>query len=306
MDNTESLHNEAKNLDTLEVAELLSLMGNETAQVRLAVKSSAASIGNAINDAVMSIKSGGTVLYAGAGTSGRLGVLDASEILPTFGHECFKAVIAGGPDALITSIEGAEDDPEAGAKEALALGPADMALGISASGHTPYVMGFLQQARNRGARTWLMTCNDIELEENHSKRRFSATFNDPDIPNFIQGVIYLPTGPEMLAGSTRLKAGTATKIALNMISTATMIQLGGTYDGLMVDVVPSNIKLVQRAEGIITHITGCSVEEASEALKDAGMRPKVASLMLMKKISMDEAESKLNKCGGQLRKALEE
>ena len=193
--------------------------------------------------------------------------------------------MAGGSEAITVSVEGAEDDARAGEKEAGALNPGDMAVGITASGSTPFVMGFLKQARKTGAKCWLI-CSDAPGTEQ------------------LDGVIQLKTGAELLAGSTRMKAGSAQKMCLTMFSTATMIRLGGSYDGLMVDVVPTNSKLVTRAENIIMEITGATRKESASALNAAGMRPKVAALMLMKELTKEEAESELKSTGGSLREAL--
>jgi N-acetylmuramic acid 6-phosphate etherase len=277
----------SKGIDALLVAEVLGLMHKEDAVAVEAVGARLADMEKAVTDAVRAIEGGGRVFYIGAGTSGRLGVLDAAEIPPTFGKESFTAIMAGGEMAITGAVEGAEDDEEAGRKAASEISGGDMALGISASGRTPFVISALKEAKSRGALCWLITCNEIE--------RYP----------FLDGMITLPTGPELVAGSTRLKAATATKLALNMLSTATMIKLGGVYDGLMVDVVPSNRKLIARAEGIIMHISGCSKEEASNYLNESGMRPKVASLMKFRNLSREDAERLLEESGGSLRKAME-
>ncbi len=224
--------------------------------------------------------------YSGAGSSGRLCVLDASEVPPTFGCNAFEAVMAGGDEAIKCSVEGAEDDRGAGGLAAEGLTSKDMAVGISASGSTPFVLGFLETAKNQGARCWMV----------------SSVGTDED---FLDGTIVLDTGPELIAGSTRMKAGTAQKMALNMLSTATMVRLGGTYDGLMVDVTPTNTKLKKRAEGIIMEISGCSKQEAAKALETAGMNPKLAALMLKGGMDRDKAKKLLEESGGSLRGALE-
>ena len=275
----------ARGLDALETVQILDLISLEDAAALKAVGEALPRIEQAVEDAVKVIRSGGRIFYAGAGTSGRLGVLDASEIPPTFGSTAFRAVMAGGSEAITVSVEGAEDDARAGEKEAGALNPGDMAVGITASGSTPFVMGFLRQARKIGAKCWLI-CSDAPGAEQ------------------LDGVIQLKTGAELLAGSTRMKAGSAQKMCLTMFSTATMIRLGGSYDGLMVDVVPTNSKLVTRAENIVMEITGATRKEAVSALNAAGMRPKVAALMLMKELTKEEAESELESTGGSLREAL--
>jgi N-acetylmuramic acid 6-phosphate etherase len=283
---TEDINPASGGIDAKGTREVLALMLDEEAKVTGAVRDQMPSIERAVEDAVASVRSGGRVFYAGAGTSGRLGVMDAAEVMPTFGRDCFRAVMAGGPRAVAASVEGAEDDEQAGRGEAGGLTSKDMAVGISASGSTPFVLGFLRGAGERGARRWLITCNKTV----------------GDVP--ADGTIELLTGPEILAGSTRLKAATATKLALNMLSTAAMIRLGGVYDGLMVDVVASNKKLMDRAVGIITRITGCSEQEAAECLRLSGMRPKTAALMKARDLSKKEADILLEKTGGSLRDAL--
>jgi N-acetylmuramic acid 6-phosphate etherase len=284
---TEEINPASRGIDAKDLKDILYLMFREETRSIKAVEEQIPSIERAVKEAVTSVNSGGRVFYAGAGTSGRLGVMDAAEVTPTFGRDCFKAVIAGGPGAVTAAVEGAEDDLQSGYREAAPLTGRDIAFGISASGTTPFVLGFLKGAKERGARCWLITCNKLE----------------GNVP--ADGTIELITGPEILAGSTRLKAATATKLVLNMLSTAVMMKTGGVYDGLMVDVVPSSKKLVRRAEGIIIHITGCNEEEASEYLRLSGMRPKVAALMKSRGLSRTEAERALEKTGGFLRKALE-
>lgn len=286
MSSTEKKNPLSRGIDALPTSEVLGLMLAEDASAVEAVRAALPSLEKAVEDAAACINRGGKVCYAGAGTSGRLGVLDASEVVPTFGSRAFGAVIAGGEKAVTGAVEGAEDNEEAGAEVAGDLTDRDMAVGISASGSTPFVLAFLKTAKRQGARCWLLTCNDVE--------------GGP----FLDGTVKLLTGPEVVAGSTRLKAGTATKIALNMLSTATMIKLGGVHDGLMVDVVPTNRKLIKRAEGIVSEIAGCTEDEAARYLKLSGMRPKVALVMLRRGVSKEEAEELLEKSGGSLRKAL--
>ncbi len=287
MPNTENQNRSSKGIDALSVTEVLNLMHREDANALDAVGSSLADIEQAVHDAVRTIRSGGRIFYMGAGTSGRLGVLDASEIQPTFGSDRFRAIIAGGERALTHAVEGAEDDEAAARKAVADVKAGDMAVGISASGRTPFVVEALRESKTSGALCWLITCNNIEK------------------PTFLDGMVVLNTGPELVAGSTRLKAATATKLVLNMLSTATMISLGGVYDGLMVDVVPSNKKLIARAEGIVMQITGCDREEASKLLKESGMKSKTAALMKIKGISRSEAERLLEEAGGSLRQALD-
>jgi N-acetylmuramic acid 6-phosphate etherase len=283
---TEKRNPASRGIDELPTLEILRILQGEDASVPGVVRKQLPLIAEAVEAACAAVRAGGKVFYAGAGTSGRLGVLDAAEIPPTFGLGCFRAVIAGGRRAVTKAVEGAEDDERAGRAAASRLTGRDMAMGISSSGTTPFVVSFLKAAKARGARCWLVTCNE--------------GLHYP----FLDGTVPLVTGPEIIAGSTRLKAATATKLALNMFSTATMIRLGRVHDGLMVDLVPSNRKLVKRAEGIIMEITGCSKEEAARYLKRSGMRPKVAAVMLRKGVSRRKAEEILEDAGGFLRKAL--
>src|SRR3990172_5640745 len=260
--NTEDLSPHSTLLDALPVDEIITLMNYENLRVMNSINSAKSSISSAINDAVTAIQSGGSLIYIGAGTSGRLGVLDASEIPPTFGvtPDTIKAIIAGVERAITSAVEGAEDDEDAGIKAVAGTTQKDMLLGITASGSTPFTISALREWKRRGAKCWLLTCNDI-------------TYDFPD------GIINLPVGPEIIGGSTRLKAGTTTKIVLNMISTAVMIRLGKVYKGYMVDVIPSNRKLRKRALRIIQEVTGCQSEEAETLLDKSGGNPKTAILM---------------------------
>lgn len=283
---TEKRNPASRGIQELDTREVLLRMHRQDRRALRAVEKAMGRIEDAVSDAVRAIEGSGRVVYAGAGTSGRLGVLDAAEIPPTFGLDSFRAVMAGGDEAVTRSVEGAEDDARAGRREGSRLRAKDMALGISASGRTPFVLAFLEAANKKGARCWLLTCGE------------------GGGPSFLDGVIALSTGPELVAGSTRLKAATATKLALNMLSTAAMIRLGRVHDGLMVDVAPSNSKLVARAEGIVAEIAGCDRETASEYLALSGMRPKVAAVMLKKGVSRKKAEVLLKEAGGFLGKVI--
>ncbi|QWR76376.1 N-acetylmuramic acid 6-phosphate etherase [Candidatus Magnetomonas plexicatena] len=284
---TESLHPESRGLDTRSVGEIFDLMSADNRAVLEAVEAARESICRAIEDAYITIRAGGTLLYAGAGTSGRLGVLDASEMYPTFSAPptMIQAVIAGGTDALTMPIEGAEDNVVAGSDAVKSITSLDMVLGITASGTAPYVLSALKEAKKQGAKIWLLTCNNY-------------------ICDFCPNSINVVTGPELIAGSTRLKAGTATKIVLNLISTAVMIKLGRVYDGYMVDVIPSNEKLKKRAIKIVSELTNCTTECASELIAASGGNPKTAILMELKKLTKGEAASALENSGGSLRAAL--
>lgn len=291
MSNTERRNPKSEGIDTQSTHEILSLMNEEDATVIDAVRKAIPDIARLVNETVKIIKNGGRVFYIGAGTSGRLGILDASEMPPTFGvpPDLFQTIIAGGDIAIRRCIEGAEDDVVAGRNAAIEIADRDIAIGIAASGKTPFVLSCLEEAKRKGARCWLITCNEIETP---------IVLNT--IPITLDGLIKIITGPEVIAGSTRLKAGTTTKLVLNMFSTATMIKLGKVYKGLMVDVTPSNKKLIDRAERIIMEITGCSREDASRYLKLSDNRPRVAVVMKAKGLSKEEAERMLKNSGDSL------
>src|SRR4030065_1819169 len=255
--NTEDISPHSRLLDAFPVDEIITLMNYENLRVMNTINAAKSSISSAINDAVTPIQTGVSIIYIGAGTSGRLGVLDASEIPPTFGvsPEVIKAIIAGGERAITSAVEGAEDDEDAGIKAVSGISEKDMLLGITASGSTLFTIAALREGKRRGAKCWLLICNDI-------------TYEFPD------GIINLPVGPEIIGGSTRLKAGTTTKIVLDMISTTAMIKLGKVYKGYMVDVIPSNRKLRKRALRIIGEITGCENSEAETLLDTSGGKAK--------------------------------
>jgi N-acetylmuramic acid 6-phosphate etherase len=249
-------------------------------------------IANAVDAIAARLQDGGRLFYVGAGTSGRLGVLDASECSPTFhtSPELVQGIIAGGDRALRTSVERAEDDPEQGMEDLRERGfcPRDALVGIAASGRTPYVLGAISYGRGMGALTVGLSCvagSEVSL---------AAGLAITPVP-----------GPEILTGSTRLRAGTATKLVLNMISTGVMVRLGYVYGNLMVNVQPTNEKLTDRARRIIGAATGVSYDEASRLLSDAGS---VGTAIVMQKcrVTRDEAERKLAEAGGRLRVALGE
>lgn len=285
---TEQINPLSIDIDALSIEEILHIMNDENLRIIEAIHASRDSISGAVHNAVEAIRAGRGLIYIGAGTSGRIGVLDASEIPPTFGvaPDVVRAVIAGGETALTAAAEGVEDDEEAGVRAASGTRQGDMLLGITASGATPFTLSALREGKRHGAKCWLLTCNDVEY-------------------SFLDGVIKLPVGPEIIAGSTRLKAGTVTKIVLNMISTAVMIKLGKVYKGYMVDVIPSNKKLRNRALKIVQEITGCRIEEAASFLDNSGGNAKTAILMYLKGLSLQEAKKLLERSGDSLRKALE-
>lgn len=281
-----------KHLDELEPIEMVRRMAAEDAGLPRAVLAEAETIAAVIEWVAKSVRAGGRLIYAGAGTSGRLGVLDASECPPTFGVSPGRVVglIAGGDRALRASVEMAEDDADAGAAAVAGLQPEvggkDVVVGISASGRTPYVMGALAEAARSGARTALLCCNPpVGAPENCA-------------------AIVVETGPEMVAGSTRLKAGTATKMVLNMISTCAMARAGYVFEGYMVRVQPVSAKLVARASRIVAALTGKRPDDAHELLNRAGGNIGTAVLMARKSLNAAEARRALDEAGGSLRDAL--
>jgi N-acetylmuramic acid 6-phosphate etherase len=286
---TETLNPRSIDIDTLETKDIIDIINHEDINTVNAVIKAAPDIAKAVTAAERVIRGGGSLIYIGAGTSGRLGVLDASEMYPTFSlpNGIIRAIIAGGLKAVTSPVEGAEDDSTAGKASAQDVRSIDMLLGISASGSAPFVVSALKEGKFKGAICWMLTCGDTNYE-------------------FLDGVIRIDVGPEIIAGSSRLKAGTATKMVLNTISTTTMIKLGRVYKGYMIDVVPSNQKLKRRAINIIAEITGCSHERAAEILDQSSGNCKRAILMQIKGITAEEAQDLLTKSGGSLRKALED
>ncbi|GGU35548.1 N-acetylmuramic acid 6-phosphate etherase [Nocardioides albus] len=279
-------------IDQLSVTDLIAAMNERDATVAASVRSALPTIAAAVTAATERMREGGRLIYVGAGTSGRLGVLDASEVPPTFGvDEVVVGVIAGGPAALVSAAEGAEDDEQSGADDlaALDVGPLDTVVGIASSGRTPYVLGALEHAAEIGALTVGLACNlgtPLGRAADHG--------------------IEVPVGPEVVAGSTRLGAGTATKMVLNMLSTATMVQLGRTYGSLMVDMRANNAKLRHRAVRMVTEATGAEDATAVRALDEAGWHTKLAIATILTGLSPTEASQALERAGGRLRTVIEE
>ncbi len=289
---TEQRHPEAANLDQLSTPEALALFAQADADAAEAVRGAQPALAAAVELLSRQLARGGRLIYIGAGTSGRLGVLDASECPPTFQSqpEQVQAIIAGGPQALTQAIEGAEDSERDGslAVEQLALGPDDVLLGISAGGTTPFVHAALTAAQKLGCATVFLTCVPAE-----------------QVPDPADVCIRLITGPELVAGSTRLKAGTATKMALNTLSTLTMVRLGKVYGNLMVDVDTSaNAKLVERAERILMTLHGMTRTVAQTYLKAAGGQVKTAAVMHAWGLDRHAARQHLDAHGQHLRPAL--
>jgi N-acetylmuramic acid 6-phosphate etherase len=290
---TEAFRPELADVDRLPTLDIARLMNGEDATVPAAVAAQLPRIAAAIDAVAERMARGGRLIYAGAGTAGRLGVLDASECPPTFNTDPAQVVglIAGGPEAMVTSVEGAEDSGELARRDldALKLTPADTVVGISASGRTPYAVGAVEHARALGALTIGLACNE------HSALAAAAEHG-----------IEVVVGPELITGSTRLKAGTAQKLVLNMLSTITMIRLGKTYGNLMVDVRASNDKLRARSRRIVSLATGASDDEIEKALTESGGEVKNAILSLLTGVDAPTAAHLLQESNGHLRAALGE
>ncbi len=295
---TEARNPRSSGIDQLSTLEMLMVINDEDQTVAAAVRAAIPQIAAVIDAATERFAKGGRLFYVGAGTSGRLGVLDASECPPTFSvsPELFIGIIAGGDSALRRSSEASEDSPSAGANdlEPFALNPNDTVIGIAASGRTPYVVGALAYASRVGALAVALTCAGSALQQSGQGSRMAE----------VAGIsIEVATGPEVLTGSTRMKAGTATKLVLNMISTGIMIRSGMVYRNLMVNVQPTNAKLVDRAERIIVAATGCAREDAALLLREAGS-VKAAIIMCRLKLPLPAAEALLAEHGGRLADAL--
>jgi len=271
---TEQTNPAAESLDAKSTREILRIINREDRRVAGAVGKTLPQIARAVDMAVAAIRIGGRLVYLGSGTSGRLGVLDAAECVPTFGTDRVVAVLAGAPAALTLSVEEVEDDPRQAVLDLkkIKLSKRDLVVGISASGSAPYVLGGMRYARKLKANLVGLTCN-------------------PRAPlKALADVSIVPVvGPEVITGSSRMKAGTAQKMVLNMISTATMVRLGYVLSSRMINVQPTNKKLRQRAEGILTELTGASEATAAKALKDSRRNLPVAILMLLKKITRQDA-----------------
>lgn len=292
MDLLEGLTTEQRNpnsigIDKKDTISILRIINNEDKLVPLAVEKEIKSISKVVDIVVNAFKKGGRLFYVGAGTSGRLGVLDAAECPPTFGTdpEMVQAIIAGGREALVRAVEWAEDKEIEGQKEIdkRRFGSKDVLIGITASGQAPFVIGAMKRAREIGANVVALSCNEK-----------SKTFNYADY------IIHIDVGPEIITGSTRMKSGTAQKLVLNMITTASMIKIGKVYNNLMVDLVPVNNKLVQRSKRIIMLATGCSADKAAKAFKESGDNPKTAIVMVLLGVDRETAGSLLKKNEGRI------
>ena len=275
---TERTNPVAASLDTKSTREILRIINREDQRVAPAVHKTLAPIARAVDMAVEAIRNGGRLVYLGAGTSGRLGVLDAAECVPTFGTDRVVAVLAGAPASLTSSVEGVEDNSQQAVRDLreIKLTRRDILVGISASGGAPYVLGGMRWARKQGAKVVGLTCNPAA-----------------PLKTYADVTIIPVVGPEVIAGSSRMKAGTAQKLVLNMLSTATMVRLGRVLSNRMVHVQLSNQKLRKRAERILMNLAGASKAEAEKALKDSGRSLPAALLMVMKKISKSAAVAQL-------------
>jgi N-acetylmuramic acid 6-phosphate etherase len=279
-------------LDSLSAFEIVNLINSEDAKIADAVAEVSGSIAQAIEVIADRLSRGGRLIYVGAGTSGRLGILDAVECPPTFNTEpeLVIGLIAGGPEGLVHAVEGAEDSREMGRQDLqeIALGDLDVVVGIAASGRTPYVKGALDYARDTGAFAIGFSCNQ-----------------GAEIIDHADLSIIPVVGPEVLSGSTRLKAGTATKMVLNMLTTGAMVRLGKTYSNLMVDLQATNAKLGERAQGIVAAVTACTRAEARVLLGRCNGEVKTAIVVQNLNMSPGEARARLSSVKGHLRKALE-
>lgn len=288
---TEQPNPASAGIDTLPTIEALRIINAEDRKVAEAVEREIPNIARAVDAIVAALERGGRLFYLGAGTSGRLGVLDASECPPTFSVApgLVQGIMAGGESAVRHAAEANEDDPATGAADLAAHGfsAADVLVGIAASGRTPYVLGAVAAANAMGAVTVGLSCTP-----------------DSDLSRAVQIAIAPTPGPEVVAGSTRLKAGTAQKLVLNMLSTGTFIRLGYVYGNLMVNVQPKNVKLVDRACRIVAQAAGVSYERAGELLEAAGNSVRIAIVMAKTGVEREEAERRLAAAGGRISKAL--
>lgn len=289
---SEGRNPETMDIDLLPSSEIVKRINQQDQQVPLAVEKVLPEIALAVDKITAAFKVGGRLIYMGAGTSGRLGVLDASECPPTFGvsDQMVIGLIAGGPEAILKAKEGAEDSLTLGVEDLQSINfdENDVVVGIAASGRTPYVIGALEYANDIGATTVALSCNP-----------------DSPIADIAQIAISPIVGPEALTGSTRLKSGTAQKLVLNMLTTASMIRLGKSYQNLMVDVKATNKKLVARAARIVMQATDCDKNEATATLEQTDYDVKLAILMILTGMDVAEAKSKLDKQDGFLRKAVQ-
>ena len=288
---TEGRNNASENIDQLSTAEMLKVINEEDKKVALAVEAILPEITQAVEAITAAFAQGGRLIYSGAGTSGRLGILDASECPPTFGTSPGQVVglIAGGHKAILQAVENAEDNAEQGAKDlqAISFSSQDILVGIAASGRTPYVLGALSWAKQCGAVTIAISCNAQSPMAEYADIALSAI-----------------VGPEVVTGSSRLKAGSAQKMILNMLTTGAMIRSGKVFGNLMVDVEATNQKLIERQRNIVIDATGCLAEEAEAALEACNRHCKTAILMILAELTAEQAQALLIEHKGFIRSAL--
>lgn len=288
---TETRNNASENLDRMSSLEIVTVMNNEDSKIADAVRAQLGNIAKAVDLCVETLENGGRIVYMGAGTSGRLGAVDAAECPPTFGVPSGTVVglVAGGQQFEISLTDDREDSPECGKADlqGIGLNGRDIVVGVAASGRTPYVIGGLEYARGLGCKTVSIACN-----------------GNSAIGKLADVAIEVIVGSEVLTGSTRLKAGTSQKMVLNMISTASMVRFGKCYRNLMVDVVQTNEKLVARAQTILMEATGISREEAVTVLEKAGGSVKRAIVMVLSGCSVQEADARLFRAKGHVREAI--
>lgn len=288
---TESRNQNTLNIDKVSTLEMVKMINNEDKKVAEAVEAELPRIAEAIDEIAIRMNKGGRLIYIGAGTSGRLGILDASECPPTYGvsEELVQGVIAGGHEAIFRAKEGAEDSKELALEDLKnkKITENDIIVGLAASGRTPYVIGGLEYANEVGAMTIAITCNAGSEVSKAAKISIAPV-----------------VGPEVVTGSTRLKSGTAQKLVLNMLSTGTMIKLGKVYGNLMVDVRATNEKLVERAKKIVCEATGVTREEAGKYLEETNSDVKLSIFMILSKLEKEEARKVLEKNKGYIAEAL--
>ncbi len=289
---TEQRNPKSMDIDVSSTGEILKIISDEDKTVPFAVEKELPYIEEAVEIIVKALKNGGRLLYFGAGTSGRLGVVDASECPPTFGtpYGLIEGYIAGGKEAMFRAQEGVEDYEENGAKDVLTakVNNKDVVCGIAASRRTPYVVGAVKKAKELGAKTLYITCNP--------RKNFNIKEVDVAICPYV--------GPEVVMGSTRMKSGTAQKLVLNMLTTTAMVRMGKVYENMMIDLQMTNKKLVERSKRIVMTITGVSYEEAGEFLAKASGHVKTALVMIKAGVDADEAKERLKKTDGFVRKAI--
>lgn len=297
---TEQRNENSMDIDARSIKEILTIINNEDKKVALAVETQLSYIAQAVELVVRAFLQGGRLIYVGAGTSGRVGIVDASECPPTFGvpFEMVQGMIAGGEGAMFRAVEGAEDKSEGGARDIdlKDVGPNDVVCGIAASMRTPYVIGAVMRGKERGAKTLYVTTNP---------RKNLALPEYKQLSDALDVAICAEVGPEVVMGSTRMKSGTAQKLILNMITTTAMIRLGKIYENMMIDLQMTNKKLVERAKRIVMTITGIDYAAAENSLTSAKGHVKTALVMIKAKVDYDEATKRLQHANGFVRAAIE-